>query len=162
MPLPGVCVSLCVHCAERQHTATTRAQRSSNFVPGVTVPFFQRLRSVRPSTSRLVVDQVNAPRRDPMFGASELVQATSTASKHYTGLKFGSKKHFYGRVAPEGILTLHIEIDLFTAAERPERILVSKCTFTRHVKTVVSYNVLILCWYCGRESDIPLCGTVAQ
>ena len=69
---------------------------------------------------------------------------TSTASKHYTGLKFGSKKHFYGRVAPEGILTLHIKIDLFTAAERPKRILVSKCTFTRHVKTVVSYNVLIL------------------
>ena len=78
------------------------------------------------------------------------ILVTSTRSKHYTGLKFGSKKHFYGRVAPEGILTLHIEIDLFTAAERPERILVSKCTFTRHVKTVVSYNVLILYLYVSR------------
>ena len=56
--------------------------------------------------------------------------ATSTQANFYTALKFGSKKHFYGRVAPEGILALHLEIDLFTAAERPKLFLVSKCTFT--------------------------------
>ena len=80
---------------------------------------------------------------------------TSTTPNFYTGLKFGSKKHFYGRVAPEGILTLHIKNDLFTAAERPKRILVSKCTFTRHVKTVVSYNVLrlYLYYYCIHGSE---------
>ena len=59
---------------------------------------------------------------------------TSTVSNFYTGLKFESEKHFYGRVAPEGILALHMEIDLFTAAERPKRILVSKCTFTGRLR----------------------------
>ena len=55
---------------------------------------------------------------------------TSAQANFYTALKFGSKKHFYGRVVPEGILALHLEIDLFTAAERPKLFLVSKCTFT--------------------------------
>ena len=42
------------------------------------------------------------------------------AEKCYS--KFPAVKHFYGRVAPEGILALHMEIDLFTAAERPKLI----------------------------------------
>ena len=67
-------------------------------------------------------------------------KATSTHSNFYTGLKFGSKTHFYGRVAPEGILAITYEKHLFTAAERPKRILVSKCTFTDPFGAIISYK----------------------
>ena len=76
----------------------------------------------------------------PLKHALKLSPDTSTEPNFYTGLKFGSKKHFYGRVAPEGILALHMEIDLFTAAERPERILVSKCTFTDPFRALSGKN----------------------
>ena len=68
----------------------------------------------------------------------------------YTGLEFRSKKHFYGRVAPVRILALHMQIDLFTAAERPERILVSKCTFTGRLRAFCRIN-LVLYFYDGGE-----------
>ena len=77
---------------------------------------------------------------------------TSTPSNFYTGLKFGSKKHFYGRVAPEGILALHMEIDLFTAAERPERVLVSKCTFTAGL--FPAHKNLVLYLYTDQDQEM--------
>ena len=39
-------------------------------------------------------------------------------------------------IAPEGILALYMEIDLFTAAERSKLFLVSKCTFTAPLRAL--------------------------
>ena len=54
----------------------------------------------------------------------------------------------YSRVAAEGISALNMKIDLFTAAERPKRILVSKCTFTGRLRAIFSiqieFRVLVL------------------
>ena len=78
---------------------------------------------------------------------------TSTHSKYYTGLKFRSKKHFHGCVAPEGILELHTETDLFTAAERPKRFLVSKCTFTALFRALSR----IIFWNCTCTRRVRAC-----
>ena len=58
------------------------------------------------------------PPSDPGLGT-----LTSATFKYYTGLQSESKSNFYGRAAPDVILALHMEIDLFTAAERPKRFL---------------------------------------
>ena len=79
---------------------------------------------------------------------------TSTVSNFYTGLKLGSKTHFYGRVVPEGVLAIrHMKMEPFTAAERPKRILVSKCTLTdrSHTFSRIWYENLKLYLYRSYE-----------
>ena len=89
----------------------------------------------------LVGDKLCSSKQSNLVTVSFL---TSTVSNFYTGQKFTSKIQFYGRVAAEGILALHMKIVLFTAAERPKRILASKVHFYGPLPRIIRYKKLKL------------------